>query len=112
MIVPLGQRILVKPEKIEDIDDKFKSARSVGIIIESDELKREQAAVDRGTVISIGTTAFQDFGGEPWCKVGDKIAYTRYGGKMLKDPEDNQEYIILNDEDVVCKYAVKESNDN
>lgn len=112
MIEPLGHRLLVKPEKIEDIDDKFKSARSAGIIIESNELKREQAAVDRGTVLKMGATAFVDFGGVPWCAVGDKIAYTRYGGKVVKDPEDGQEYIILNDEDVICKYATKESNDN
>lgn len=112
MIVPLGHRLLVKPEKIEDIDPAFAAARRAGLIIETDERKREQAAVDRGVVISMGDTAFVDFGGVPWCKVGDKIAYTRYGGKMVKDPEDEQEYIILNDEDVICRYAVKETNDN
>lgn len=105
MIEPLGHRLLVKPEKIEDIDDNFKRARAAGLIIESDELKREQAAVDRGEVVAMGATAFVDFGGVPWCKVGDKIAYTRYGGKIIKDPEDKQEYIILNDEDVICRYA-------
>ena len=112
MIEPVGHRILVKPEKIEDVDTAFASAKRAGIIIETDERKREQAAVDRGVVVAMGATAFVDFGGTAWCKVGDKIAYTRYGGKFIKDPEDNQEYIILNDEDVVCKYAVKESNDN
>lgn len=111
MIEPLGHRLLVKPEKIEDIDPAIKSARSLGIVIEGDEMKREQAAVDRGVVVSMGKTAFVDFGGTPWCQVGDKIAYTRYGGKMVKDPDDGQEYIILNDEDVICRYAEKESND-
>ena len=111
-IVPLGHRLLVKPEKIEDIDPAFAAARRAGLIIESDERKREQAAVDRGVVISMGDTVFIDFGGKPWCQVGDKIAYTRYGGKLIKDPDDNQEYIILNDEDVICRYTVKELNDN
>lgn len=108
MIIPVGHRILIKPEKLEDIDPAFAAAKRMGIVVESDERKREQAAVDKGFVISMGETAFQDFGGTPWCAVGDKVGYTRYGGKLIKDPETEEEYIILNDEDVICKYAVKE----
>lgn len=111
MIIPLGHRLLVKPEKIEDVDPIFAAAARAGIEIAGDERKREQNAVDRGTVISIGTTAYQDFGGIPWCSVGDIVGYSRYGGKTIKDPVDNVEYIVLNDEDVVCRYAVKESNE-
>lgn len=112
MIEPLGHRLLVKPEKIEDVDAAFASAKRAGIIVETDERKREQAAVDRGIVVAMGSTAFLDYGGTPWCAIGDKVAYTRYGGKMITDPDDNTQYIILNDEDIICRYAVKESNDN
>lgn len=103
MIVPLGHRLLVKPEKIEDVDDTFAKAKKAGLFIPELEARKEQIAVDRGTVVSMGSTAFVDFGGTPWCNIGDKVAYTRYGGKLLKD-RDGEEYIILNDEDIIAKY--------
>jgi co-chaperonin GroES (HSP10) len=104
MLVPLGHRLLIKPEKIEEIDAAYKSARNVGIVIPEMEARKEQVAVDRGTVVALGSTAFVDFGGVPWAAIGDKVAYTRYGGKLLKD-SDGEEYIILNDEDIICKFA-------
>lgn len=105
MLIPLGHRVLVKPVKIEEVDKTLAAAKALGIHIPTDTAKKEQAAVDIGIVVNIGSTAFQDFGGLYWCNVGDKVAYTRYGGKLLKDPEDNEEYIVLNDEDLICKYG-------
>lgn len=104
-LIPLGHRLLVKPQKIEDVDQHFAAAKRAGLVIPEMEARKEQIAVDKGTVVAIGETAFKDFGGTPWCNVGDLVAYTRYGGKLLKDPADEQEYIILNDEDVICKFA-------
>lgn len=104
MIKPLGHRLLVKPDSIEDVDDNYRSAKKAGIIIPDQEARKEQIAVDKGTVVDIGSTAFKDFGGDPWCQVGDRVAYTRYGGKFLKDPETDEEYLILNDEDVIAKF--------
>ena len=105
MLIPLGHRLLVKPEKIEEVDKAYAAAKQAGIFIPEMEERKEQLAVDRGMVVAIGETAFKDFGGDPWCVIGDKVAYARYGGKVLKDPEDGTEYLILNDEDVICKYA-------
>lgn len=105
MIVPLGHRLLVKPEKIEDLDAAYASAKRAGIEIVGTEKTREQAGVEKGVVIAMGTTAFKDFGGEPWCNVGDVVGYTRYGGRFLKDPEDGEDYIILNDEDLIARYS-------
>ena len=103
-LIPLGHRLLIKPEKIEDVDETFRNAKKAGLYIPEMEARKEQVAVDRGTVVAIGSTAFKDFGGTPWCSVGDKVAYTRYGGKLLKD-SNGEEYIILNDEDLVCRFA-------
>lgn len=105
MLVPLGHRILVKPEKLEDVDEAFAAAKRAGIQLLDTDARKEQIAVDKGVVVAIGDTAFADFGGVPWCSVGDRIAYTRYGGKLIKDPADEVEYIILNDEDAICKIS-------
>lgn len=107
MIIPLGHRVIVKPEKLEDVDKTVASAKSVGIYIPETSERQEQIAVDKGVVVAIGDTAFKDFGGVPWCEVGDKVAYARYSGKLMKDTEDEVEYLILNDEDLICKFAVK-----
>lgn len=104
MIIPAGHRILVRPDKIEDVDPAFKRAKQAGIQLLEDheERIRERAGVDKGTVLAIGSTAFRDFGGEAWCSPNDYIAYARHAGKWVKDPDTDEDVLILNDEDVVC----------
>lgn len=102
MITPVGHRILVKQDKLEETDDVFRSAKRAGLVFsDMDEAKRHQAAIDTGVVTAIGPSAWKDFGTEPWCKVGDRVAFAKYAGKAIKDGEEM--FIILNDEDVVAK---------
>lgn len=105
MIIPLGHRLLVKPQKIEEVDKNYAAAVKLGLVIPDEAARKEQIAVDIGVVVDMGKTAFKDFGGDPWCNIGDKVAYTRYGGKLMKDPDTSEEYIVLNDEDVIAKYS-------
>lgn len=103
-LVPCGHRILIRHDKLEDIDDTFKAAKQAGIHIpkEFKEVRLEQNAVDKGVVVGIGPTAWKDFGGEPWCAVGDYIAFAKHAGKYIEDPETKEEFVLLNDEDIVC----------
>lgn len=72
-----------------------------GIILSLDE-KKERKAVEYGVVIQVGPTAFIDYGRTPdIVKVGDRISLNRYSGKSVVDV-DEQEYIIINDQDVLC----------
>lgn len=113
MIIPVLHRILVKPNKLEEEDKSYKSAIGAGIIIpELDQRKREQAAVDRGIVVQVGDTAFTDFGAVSPVKAGDYIAYAKHAGKYVRDPETEEDFLILNDEDIVCiLISKKESTD-
>lgn len=105
MIKVVGHRVLVRPFKVEEIDETFKRAKLAGIeLLNQDELRREQNAVDRGVVVSVGATAFKDFGGDPWCKEGDIIYFAKYAGKYIEDPKTKEKYTILNDDDVVAVY--------
>lgn len=91
-IKPAGHRVLVKPLPL---DEKTKS----GIILAHDE--RKEKAQIRGTVVAVGPNAWKAFdGGEPWASVGDEIWYAQYGGYLVRDPETDEEYRLLNDEDV------------
>jgi co-chaperonin GroES (HSP10) len=103
MIIPVLHRILIRQDKLEDKDEHFSRAKKSGIFIPTmDEHAREQAAVDSGTVLAIGATAFKDFGTESPIKVGDTIVFARHAGKTVVDPESGEKLTCLNDEDVVA----------
>lgn len=102
MIKPVLHRILVRPDQLEEKDEVFKSATKTGIILPKNERDREQAAIDSGTVIEVGPTAFKDFGTDSPIKEGDTVVYARYGGKVITDPESEVKYVVLNDEDIVA----------
>jgi co-chaperonin GroES (HSP10) len=35
--------------------------------------------------------------------VGDTVFYAKYAGKWIRDPETDEEFLIVNDEDIVAK---------
>jgi co-chaperonin GroES (HSP10) len=58
-------------------------------------------------VVDIGPEAFRSYNRAagftsyvPWVKVGDRISYARYAGKWVEENE--KDYLIINDEDVVA----------
>ena len=98
---PAGHRVLVKQDKLEQVDEVIAKARRAGLIVEED--KRDQAGVDSGIVVALGPTAFKDFGGDAWCAVGDRVAFAKYSGKIIQENDEN--YVVLNDEDIVYVYG-------
>ena len=106
MIIPSLHRILVKPDKVEEVDQTMVRARSMGLEIPltEDTRSRAQAGIDRGTVVAVGATAFKDFGTSSPISSGDYIAYARFAGKIIKDPSTEEEFVIINDEDLVCVF--------
>lgn len=103
MIEPLLHRIIVKQHKLKDTHKEYRRAEALGIVIpEHEDTKRAQAGVDKGIVMSIGPTAYRDFNTDVPIKVGDTVAFARFSGKVIVDPKDEEEYVALNDEDVVA----------
>ena len=91
---PLGDRVLVKPEKAEQ-----KTAS--GLYISSGAQEKPQ----RGEVIAVGAGKLDDKGERipVDVKVGDVVIYGKYGGNELK--YDGEEYLLMRDSDI---YAVVE----
>lgn len=89
MITPAGPRVLIKPDPVET---------KVGSIIIAQDEKMAKYETVTGVVVAIGDLCWE--GGEPWCKVGDHVYYTRHGGKYVKDGE--EELLVLSDEDVIA----------
>jgi len=107
-IKPTGHHVLVKPQKLEDVDQVYKSAGNMGIIIPEDATKKKQIGVSTGTVVAMGSTAYSEYGdGAPWVQVGDLVAYVRHGGMYIDDPENDEVFLLLNDGDIAAVLSGK-----
>ena len=78
---------------------------AAGIILAQDE-RMQAVNSDRGEIYMIGLEAWKAFGcKKPPVKVGDKVYYSKYGAKVLKDMSKEDEFFILcNDEDILVGY--------
>jgi len=92
----LGHRVLVKPQEIEEV-----SEGGIVVITNDRQLKLEKAGAKVGHIVDVGPTAWA--GEENWAKPGDEIVFSKYGGKPIMDPVTEEDYLIMNDEDVLCK---------
>lgn len=101
-----GHRVLIRPDSFnETVEEGALKGFQLDV---GDGFKREKAATVIGTIVAIGETAWKDFSdGRPWAKIGDKIYYAKYSGKIVKDSNDT-EYVIINDED--CQAIILEES--
>ena len=96
----LLHHVLVKLEEAIEVDEVYRKAKAAGIHIELD--KREQKAVEYGTVVAVGPTAYLDYGRDSSIlKVGDKVSLNRYSGKEITDT-DGTKYVLVNDQDILA----------
>ena len=89
---PLGDRVLIKPNKIEKI--------TKGGIIIADSIQVNQKVY--GEVISIGTGIFSQSGERipMTVKVGDKVLYGKYSGSELA--LEGKDYLIMRESDILA----------
>ena len=90
----LAERVLLKP---------FIEKTSKGGIIVARDDRTQAINTDRGTIFMIGPQAWYDMPVKPELKVGDKVLYSHYGAKTIKD-DDGEFYIICNDKDILVGY--------
>ncbi len=111
MLKVCGHRILVKQESLEDTDPVYKRAKEAGIALsEHRDTQLERRQVDKGVVVQVGANSWKSFDdGHAWCAEGDSVIWVRHGGYIVKDPETNIEYVVLNDEDILCVLKDKEA---
>jgi len=99
-------RVTIIPFDVDEWDETRKRAKAAGFALPDADAGgvRAKASVDMGTVYQVGPTAFRDFGDTP-VSVGDTVAYVKNSGKFIKDPYDQKEYLVLNDEDIVMVFV-------
>ena len=105
-LLPVGHRILVKPDKLEEqqeIDKNYQDLAKIGFdVVKPDGAdRREKRAITTGEVLAIGPDAWKVFNGDPCCKVGDRVEFARYAGELVHHPDTKQELFVMNDEDIL-----------
>lgn len=96
MICPAGHRVLVKVTEVEEVTKG-------GIIVAKTIADKHTEANIFGTIVAVGPNAWKAFDtGEPWAAVGDRVAFAKYGGFVIEDPDTGEKFRILNDEDISC----------
>ena len=89
-VIPLGDRILIKPFTVENTEGK----NSFGIII-PDTVSKEHP--ERGQVLAVGEGRYENGKLVPIkVRVGDKVIFSKYGFDEVKVDEDNL-YILKED---------------
>ncbi|MEX0786544.1 MAG: co-chaperone GroES [Dehalococcoidia bacterium] len=93
-LVPLGDRLVIKAVLQEEV-------LASGIVI-PDTAKEKPS---QGEVIASGPGRLDDNGKRvPMeVKVGDRVLYAKYSGQEIK--LDREEYIVLQEKDVLCKVS-------
>ena len=100
-----GFYVLVKPEKIEEVSKG-------GIITVASEYQKklEQASIYIGEIVAIGDSAWYDYTHKygkqifaRWAEVGDRVLYTKHGGRHVEIPGDDgeEDYVIVRDGDIL-----------
>lgn len=93
-IVPLGYRVLVKPDPIE-------RKTQGGIVLPETAAEQHDRAQQTGRLVACGPEAWKDYAA-PWAVPGDRVLYARHGGVHLTGA-DGATYRMLNDEQITAK---------
>lgn len=100
-----GYRVLVKTDDIETVTPG-------GIVLAIDE-KVEAAAQQTGTVVGVGHTCWKSstLDQAPWAKVGDRVLFSKYAGRVIIDPVTGEDFMTMNDDDIICVIGTIENRD-
>lgn len=106
-IKAVGFKAVIKPDPVEETTKS-------GIVIMADKRMEANAQV-RGTILDLGedfAAAFKPKTPFWGLKVGDVVYYAKYAGKWIKDPKTDEEYLLVNDEDICAKYEETHDDSN
>ncbi len=92
-IIPLGHRLVVLPDSVEEKTES-------GLVLVRETTGREEMAQVRGVVVSVGDGCWADTPSKAWCVEGDRVVFGKYAGIKIIGA-DKQAYRILNDLDVI-----------
>jgi len=92
-IHPKGDRILLKPDTIEEVTQG-------GIILIDESVQQGAMAQVVGVLVAHGADCWSDYE-EPFAKIGERVMFAKYGGKVTLG-KDGVQYRLMNDIDITA----------
>lgn len=89
---PVGDRVVIRIKAVEEKSEG-------GIILPGAVQEKDQMAREEGIVIAVGNMCGSEEGVE--YKVGDLVAFARYGGKHLGYDEEKNEIRVMREVDIL-----------
>lgn len=91
-IKPLGNRVLIKRSK--------KETTKGGILLPDSAQEKPK----EGVIVAVGPGKTNEDGKvEPLCvTIGDIVMFSSYAGTEVKEQNDEEEYLILTEDDILC----------
>ena len=102
----IGHRVHLKKLKIAE-----KAKEGSIIIAYGDSEKAQERAQQYGVIVDIGPDVWKGYrfyqdgkpvNGTPWAQVGDLVFIQRYAGHHANDLDTGDEYLVVNDNDILC----------
>jgi co-chaperonin GroES (HSP10) len=116
MIQATLHRVILKPDPLEEEVD-LGNGKKLAIAYEEGG-KRERYSVQVGTIVDVGPDAWKAFRqlddngrerpGLQACKAGDRVYFAKHSGHVIVDPENGEEFFLVNDEDITALITGKE----
>jgi len=92
VVEPVCYYVVVEPEEVDGVT-------SGGIILPTSAVDHMQVQREKGTIISMGPTAFDmEKWGNRKPKVGDKVMFTKHAGTVFQDTKKRKKYRLMDDE--------------
>lgn len=92
-IYPQGDRVLVKPDEIEE---ELES----GIVLPEQVRQMHGQAQTAGYLVAAGADSWSDYR-QSFAGIGDRVMFAKYGGQVVWG-KDGAEYRVLNDTDITA----------
>lgn len=124
-IEPAGVRVLILPDTYDDGGEESETEIKTkgGLYVPKDSEYAKERTRDRlgqmfGVLVAVGPLAWQDYdnfgsrenGWTKWAKIGDRVAFARYAGDRVVDPENGIEFLVMNDNDINAIIHSKKEN--
>ena len=92
MIRPVEYKVLVLPDEVEKVTKG-------GIYIPDEAHEKQQMATEEGEIVAVGGNAFEGWV-DPVPKVGDRVCWARYAGKVQKNG--TKTYRAIQDKEIIA----------
>lgn len=116
-IKPLGHKVLLVPETWEEEVTEGALA-GFKLTAGSEAEKLEKGGRNKGILVALGPQAYLAFqkalgdDAPDWgAEQGMEVLYSRYAGQTIVDPVTENEFYVVNDEDVLAAYTGEVWND-